>query len=95
VIVNVANIFFLQYNRAKDINSETGIQKDMVTYTQNVPWSSSDLNGGMGVGGTMVRSHNGKTLFVSVCSRVDAATATAPDVMEVTVGYHKNWCGLV
>jgi hypothetical protein len=96
VIVNVANIFFLQYNRAKRNNRETQLLPNLVTYTQNRGGgAASNQEGGMGVGGTIVRSHNSKTLFVSVCERVNAATTTDPDVMVVAIGYNRNWCGLV
>jgi hypothetical protein len=96
VIVNVAGIFFLQYNRAKRNNRETQLRANLVTYVQNRGGgTASNLDGGMGVGGTIVRNHNGKTLFVAVCQRVDAPTTSDPDVMVITIGYNKNWCGLI
>jgi hypothetical protein len=94
VIINVDDLFFLQYNRAKGINSGTNIMRDLVTFTENQP-SRSDLEGGLGIGGSLVRPHEGKMLFVSVCHRVNATTSDQPDVMEITIGYHKNWCDLL
>lgn len=94
VLLNVGDIFFLQYNRAKGINLETYEMKDLVTFTENIP-SWSVLEGGMGVGGSLIRPHNGKTLFVSVCQKIDASSQTQPDMMVITIGYNKNWCGLI
>jgi hypothetical protein len=95
VVVNVANLFFLQYNRAKRNNRETQLMSDLVTYTQNVPGRASNLDGGMGVGGTVIREHSNRTLFVSVCERVTAASSSEPDAMVLAIGYDRNWCGQV
>jgi Gametolysin peptidase M11 len=94
VLLYVADMFFLQYNRVKGINSGTYEMKDLVTFTENTR-SFSILEGGIGVGGSLIRPYNGKTLFVSVCERVDAVSPTVPDVMVITIGYNKNWCGLI
>jgi hypothetical protein len=34
---------------------------------------------------------------MAACRRIDApaGSTTVPDVMEMTIGYDKNWCGLI
>lgn len=96
VIVNVANLFFLQYNRAKRSNRETQLMPDLVTFTQNrVSLGRSNLNAALGAGGVLRRRYRGRALFVGVCQRIDATSSADPDVMVVTIGYGKNWCGLI
>jgi Gametolysin peptidase M11 len=94
VIVNVGGMFFLQYNRAKGINEGTAEMKDLVTVTANTP-SFSVLLRGLGVGQSHTRALNGKVLYVSACRRIDATRSTQPDVMEIAIGYGRNWCKFI
>jgi hypothetical protein len=93
VIVNVGDLFYLQYNRAKGINEGTLEEmRDKVTVTHNDKYMSV-LDQGLSVGDTFVCVHgNCRALFVSVCARVDAAGPDEPDIMEIAIGYDKNWC---
>lgn len=93
VIVNAAD-FFLQYNRAKGMNNATREMKDVVTVTQNIP-SNSILQAGLGPGNSYVYVVNGRNLYFAACRYINATTASQPDVMEITIGYDKNWCGLI
>jgi hypothetical protein len=96
VIVNVDNLFFLQYNRAKGINAGTFEMKDLVTVVSNTPTQSA-LLAGLGPGNVRTAAHGGRTLYVAACRRIDApvGSTTVPDVMEMTIGYDRNWCGLI
>jgi hypothetical protein len=97
VVVNLADRFFLQYNRAKGINFETHMMKNLVTVVSNEP-NMSLLLAGLGAGKAWTTAYGGRTLYVAVCRRIDApvgSTATVPDVMVLTIGYDRNWCGLI
>jgi Gametolysin peptidase M11 len=91
VIVNVGGMFFLQYNRAKGINEGTEEMKNLVTVTANTVRFSVLLRG-LGVGQSHTQAHNNKMLYVSACRRIDATRSTQPDVMEIAIGYGRNWC---
>jgi Gametolysin peptidase M11 len=93
VIVNAAN-YYLQYNRAKGMNEGTKEKKDLVTVVENTQ-SMSKLYAGLGPGNSYVRVFNGRNLYIAACRYLNATTATQPDVMEITIGYDKNWCGFI
>jgi hypothetical protein len=93
VIVNVADLFYLQYNRAKGINAGTMAEmRDRVTVTHN-DLTRSVLDRGLTVGESFVCVHGDcRSLFVSVCRRADATEPGQPDIVEIAIGYDKNWC---
>jgi hypothetical protein len=96
VVINLFDKFFLQYNRAKGINSGTLLMRDRVTIVSNNP-SQTDLLVGLGPGMVWTTMIGGRRLYVAVCRRVNApvASKTAPDVMVLTIGFRQNWCGRI
>ena len=95
VVVNIADRFFLQYNRAKGFNDETEEIGDMVAVTENTErWSSS--RGGLDLMETfeVPNFEDGKTLVVQVCeeninSDEDASRA---DAVVVSIGLGTSYC---
>jgi hypothetical protein len=96
VIVDVAGLRFIQYNRAKGINAGTAEKKNLATVTSNTPGRST-LNGALGPGQAMTVAHGGRTLYIAACRFINAPAGSTriPDVMEITIGYDRNWCGLI
>lgn len=91
VLISLSDTFYLQYNRAKGINEGTNEMQDLVTVTENAPGFSL-LHQGLNVSESFTWVQVGQQVYVSVCRRVDAATLSEPDVMEIAIGTDKNWC---
>jgi hypothetical protein len=94
VVINVANVLYLQYNRAKSFNIDTGEQKDAVTVTRRTPGPSKLIAGLYErdyLNRTNFRSAN-VTLIIQVCKRVNGTSPTDPDYMLISIGNGKSLC---
>jgi Gametolysin peptidase M11 len=91
VVINLSDMFYIQYNRAKGVNEGTNEMQDLVTVTEDSPGYSL-LRQGLNVNESFSWVQEEKTVFVSVCRRIDAATLSQPDVMEIAVGFDQSWC---
>lgn len=91
VIINLSDLFYIQYNRAKGINEGTTEMHDLVTVTENsAGWSL--LRRGLNVSESFTWVQGERNLFLSVCRRIDAESLSQPDLMEVAVGFDQSWC---
>ena len=85
VIVNIADRFFMQYNRAKSFNAETRNLRDHVIVVESNDSGSSKRRAGLNVVTPMYNLTNyadsGSDLLVVVCSDIRGDEET-PDVME-------------
>jgi hypothetical protein len=80
VLLNVQNKIFLQYNRAKKHNLETGLAKDEVTVTVPLNDGRSNQDAALKVG----ESYSGGGTVIRVCSA--ETTANGADVVVVAIG---------
>lgn len=100
ILINVADSYFLQYNRAKYYNIGTGEYPDMVTVTTKPMNGGSQLVAALSPaseGGTdiyevpnFVGTH---TLVLKVCRSIRSNGILTPDVMEVIVALDSADCG--
>lgn len=94
VIINIADKYFLLYNRAKGFNADTQAMQDQVTVTESTP-SLSSSRAGLDVGDrfSLVNFRPGRTLIVEVCSRLDGES-TGVDAMIVSVALDRSLCSI-
>jgi len=81
VLVNVANKFFLQYNRKKDFNVNTEDAVDKVTIHGTLPAEDTKLLAALAVGESFHLSN--PSVYVKVC-RAYTSPASGADVMHVS-----------
>jgi hypothetical protein len=94
VVINIGDVYFLQYNRAKSFNVHTEEKKDMVTVTEDAA-GGSENRAGLSVGERYEVSNfqnSGKTLVVEVCEMMSGSNSS-PDAMVVSVGMGGSMCG--
>jgi Gametolysin peptidase M11 len=92
VLINIADKYFLMYNRAKGFNAETQAMQDQVTVTESTP-SLSSSRAGLDVGDrfSLVNFRPGRTLVIEVCSRLDGGSAGV-DAMVVSIALDRSLC---
>lgn len=89
VLLNIGNLFFLQYNRAKSFNIDTEQAADEVTITRERDNEGSKRITDLKEGQTFRKRNfagTGKDLVIQVCERVDATDLHGVDYMSVSVG---------
>lgn len=93
VLVNIADQFFLMFNRAKDFNEDTQALQDLLTVTEDTPsWSSSRAGLATGDRFTLSNFRPGRSLVVEVCSTQDGGSSRA-DFMIVSIALDRSFCG--
>jgi hypothetical protein len=93
VVLNLGDVYYIQYNRKKDFNVETGEMADKVTVTEDVA-GGSRLRQGLSVGDTFSVANwkgTGQTLYVKVCSS-STGTSSTPDAMQLSIGLGSTLC---
>jgi hypothetical protein len=86
VLVNIQNRLFLQYNRAKDFNVDTGEWRDSLLVTEDVQ-GESELRAGLSPGEVYTSSD----YVVEACKRVNGDDIK-PDTMIISVGKGRSLC---
>ena len=97
VLVNIANQFYLQYNRAKGFNIDTGQKANLVLVTQDLT-SSTELLAGLNVTDQYaITNFSGSelSLIIEVCDQIPGNNINRPDVMIVSIAFNVSVCGLV
>ena len=88
VLVSLNDKIFLQYNRAKDINANTGEMEDLVTVVTEPQDGGSQLIAGIEQGDAFNQGNfalSGRTLYIKGCKRTDGNSAS-PDIMTISIG---------
>ena len=94
VLVNIADRYFLQYNRAKGMNVGTGKARNLVTVQEDLI-TSSELRAVLNVSDIFIHSNfsgSGLPLIVKVCERIDGDNYIVPDIMTVSIGINVTIC---
>ena len=95
VLVNIAHELYVQYNRAKGINSGTGEYRNTVTVTTKPQNGGSQLVAALKVGETYTvpdfYGHR-RTLVIQVCEGVFGNLFQQPDYMLVSMGERRSAC---
>lgn len=93
VVVNILDQFYLQYNRAKGFNEDTGEKRDQVTITEDAG-GGSDNRGGLSVGMSWKYEKFRDTeeeLIVAVCDGQQGEDGYA-DTVLVSIGIGESLC---
>jgi Gametolysin peptidase M11 len=93
VILNVANQYYMQYNRADRFNSETEAMADRVVINADLG-DRTDLLAGLAVGEWFVVENygdSGSTLIIKVCSRLEG-NDSRPDSMILSISWNEDAC---
>ena len=88
VLIDLADKLYLQYNRAKTFNADTGEMPDQITVVTEPQQGGSQLVAGLSAG--QVFSYNnfdnsGRSVYIKACERRDGNGGTA-DIMRVSIG---------
>ena len=93
VLVKVGDRYYLQYNRAKLYNNETGEYPDLLTVTEDVP-GGTESRAGLDVGQSWtLEDYNGtgQSLIVAVCQRQNGTSSSA-DILILSVALDESLC---
>lgn len=96
VVVSLDNIYFLQYNKAKKFNKDTGLHRNMLVITAGLEGGESESMGGVAVKKVWsVDNYNssGRKLVIRVCRRVQGHQY-ATERLEVAIGIGEAPCKL-
>lgn len=92
VLISVAGVYFLQYNRAKHFNSGTGEKRNQLTITENLE-DGSESKAGLEVGQRYVVENfkdTGKRLVIHVCE----SEYSTIDTLTVSIAMDRSFCHL-
>jgi hypothetical protein len=96
VIINIADRYFLMYNRAKSFNTNTQALRNQVTVTKKTPTRSTSLAGlNVGESLSLPDYRPGTTLKIEVCSRKDIGCdrrSISVDFMIVSISLDRSLC---
>jgi len=97
VLVNIANQFYLQYNRAKGFNIDTGQKANLLLVTQDLTFSTELLAGLNVTDRYAITNFSGSelSLIIEVCDRIPGNNINRPDVMIVSIAINVSVCRLV
>jgi hypothetical protein len=82
--------FYLQYNRAKSFNAETGELGDTIVLVEEQE-QGTNLLAGLGPHQRFIKTVGTKTLIIEACRAIPGSINT-PDIMHVSIGYDKSLC---
>ena len=88
VLINLADNLYLQYNRAKSFNADTGEMPDQVTVVTNIQEGGSQLMAGLPAGQVYAHANfnnSGRSVYIKACERLDGNDGIA-DIMSVSIG---------
>jgi hypothetical protein len=94
VVLNIDDVYFLQFNQAKGMNIDTIAKRDEVTVTEGLE-GGSESRAGLKVGNRFEASNyqnSRRTLIVEVCES-QAGSNKSPDAMVISVGMGESKCG--
>lgn len=83
---------YLQYNRQKDFNRETGKFSDSLTIVKQISGGTDLLDGLNGRNPVFQQKMSGITLVIELCGTMMASDTDQPDRLTVSVGYDKSLC---
>jgi hypothetical protein len=94
IILNIQDMFYLQYNRAKRFNVDTQEDRDQVVVIRDSD-SYSELVSGLGLGEKMKIKVNGTDdkFVIKVC-QVHQGTPAEPDYVILSVSMNRAYCGV-
>jgi hypothetical protein len=89
VLINVGDELYLQYNRAKGFNADTGEMQDTVTVTTKPLDGGSQLMAGLSVDQETTYAYanykgSGRSVYIKACQRLD--NSAKGDAMKISVG---------
>jgi Gametolysin peptidase M11 len=93
VILNVANQYYVQYNRADRFNSETEAMADRVVINEDLG-ERTDLLAGLDVGEWFVVENygdSGSTLIIKVCSHLEGSDSR-PESVILSISWNEDAC---
>lgn len=93
VILNVANQYYMQYNRADRFNIETEAMADRVVINEDLG-DRTDLLAGLAVGEWFAVENygdSGSTLIIKVCSRQEGDDS-GPESMILSISWNEDAC---
>jgi hypothetical protein len=93
VLVNIADVYFLQYNDAKDFNVDTEEKQNLVLVTEDLG-GSTDAKAGLDVSNRFEApnfQNSGRTLIIEVCSKA-VGNENSPDIIYVSIAMDISLC---
>jgi hypothetical protein len=93
VLLHVAEIdLYLQYNRAKRFNIDSGEYQDRLTIVQTIPDGTKLLAGLNKESPLFLLSEQGQTLVIELCNVNNSNDGQLPDLLTVSVGFDESRC---
>lgn len=93
VLINIDDTYFLQYNRAKGANVETGEYPNKVTIVKGFEDGHSELLAGLDLeDSTLEVSLSASNLVINVCDVYDSGDGDKSDGMVLTIGVNGATC---
>jgi hypothetical protein len=94
VVLNIDDVYFLQFNQAKGMNIDTEEKRNEVTVTEGLE-GASESRAGLKVGNKFEVTNfqnSRRTLVVEVCES-QTGSSNSPDAMVLSVGMGESICG--